>query len=113
MHVQVATYQIADISEPDLIEVHKEFAEAMAPVPGLLAKVWLKGAEGNVYGGLYLWEDRAAYEAFLASELWAEALKDESIVGLHSDDFSVMEELTKITQPRLSLLPSSIRDISA
>jgi hypothetical protein len=48
MHVQVVTYRLADISEPDFIEANREFAEMMAAVPGLLAKVWLKGADQDV-----------------------------------------------------------------
>lgn len=30
MHVQVVAYRMDDISEPDLIEANKEFAEMMA-----------------------------------------------------------------------------------
>jgi len=52
MHVQVVTYRMADIREPEFIEANKEFAEQlMAAVPGLIAKVWLKGAEEKVYDG--------------------------------------------------------------
>ena len=105
MHVQIVTYRTAGISEADFIEANREFAEMMAAVPGLLAKVWLKGADENVYGGLYLWEDRAACESFLAGELWPEAVKDESMVDLASGDFAVMEELTRTTQPGMQLLP--------
>lgn len=39
MHVQVVTYRVEDVSDADFIEANKEFAEAMAAVPGLLAKV--------------------------------------------------------------------------
>lgn len=54
MHVQIVTYRVEGVSDADFIEANKEFAEAMAAVPGLLAKVWLKRADGEVYGGLYL-----------------------------------------------------------
>jgi heme-degrading monooxygenase HmoA len=105
MHVQVVTYRMAGISEPEFIEANKEFAEMMAAVPGLIAKVWLKGAEENVYGGLYLWEDRAACERFLASELWAEVVQDDSVLDLATHDFAVMGDLTRTTQPGMQLLP--------
>jgi Putative mono-oxygenase ydhR len=105
MHVQLVTYRMAEISEPEFIEANKEFAEMMAAVPGLLAKVWLKGARDDIYGGLYLWEDRAAYESFLAGELWAEVITDDSMLDLASHDFAVMEELTRTTQPGMQLLP--------
>jgi heme-degrading monooxygenase HmoA len=104
MHVQVVTYRVADISEPEFIEANREFAEMMAAVPGLLAKAWLQGADQNVYGGLYLWQDRESYETFLAGDLWPEVVKDDSALDLASDDFGVMEELTRATQPRMKLL---------
>ena len=65
---------------------------------------WLEGGEG-VHGGVYLWQDREACESFLAGELWAEAENDDSVLDLKSQDFAVMEELTRTTQPGMQLLP--------
>ena len=104
MHVQVVTYRVEGVSDVDFVEANREFAEAMAAVPGLLAKVWLRQPEGDGYGGLYLWRDREAYEAFLASELWAEALNDPSMLDLQAADYGVMEDLTRATQPGLKVL---------
>ncbi len=104
MHVQVVTYRIADISESEFIAANREFAEMMAAVPGLIAKIWLQGDGADSFGGLYLWQDREAYENFLAGELWAEALNDDSLLDLASHDYAVMEELTKTTQPGMALV---------
>jgi len=104
MHVQIVTYRVEGVSDADFIEANREFAEAMAAVPGLLAKVWLKRPDGEVYGGLYLWRDREAYEAFLTSELWGEVLDDDSMLDVASADYGVMEELTRATQPELKLV---------
>ena len=105
MHVQVVTYGLAEeTSDPDFIEANQEFAEAMSAVPGLLAKVWLKNVDEKVYGGLYFWRDEDAYKSFLESGLWAEVLTDESMTGVASHDFAVMEDLTKATQPALQMV---------
>ena len=104
MHVQVVTYRVADVSETEFIDANRGFAEAMADVPGLLAKVWLQGADRSRFGGLYLWRDRQAYEDFLSGELWAEVLADDSMLDVASTDFRVMEALTELTQPGLKLL---------
>jgi Putative mono-oxygenase ydhR len=104
MHVQVVTYRMTDISDAELIEANREFAEMVAAVPGLLAKVWLKDPDTGTYGGVYLWQDQPACDGFLAGELWGEAVKDESITDLASHDFAVMDELTRTTQPWLKLL---------
>lgn len=104
MHVQVATYRLPDMSEADFVEANQEFAGMMVVVPGLLAKVWLKNADEKVYGGIYLWRDREACESFLASDLWASVVKDDSVSDLTSHDYEVNEVLTKATQPVLQVL---------
>ena len=104
MHVQVATYRIDEMSDGDFTEANQEFAEMMAEVPGLLAKIWLKAPDGSTYGGIYLWRDRQAYEDFVGGELWASVLTDESMSELESREFAVMEELTRATSPGLQLV---------
>lgn len=103
MHVQVATYRIDPTGDEEFIEANQEFASMMSAEPGLLAKVWLKSPEGSVYGGVYLWRDREAYEAFIRSELWASVLEDDSLSELESRDFAVMEPLSRMTQPGLPI----------
>ena len=104
MHVQVVTYRLADISDPEFNEANREFAEMMATQPGLLSKIWLKDPDDNVYGGVYLWQDRQACQSFLAGELWGEVAKDESVMDLTSHDYTVNDEMTKVTQPGLKVL---------
>ncbi len=104
MHVQVATYSIDATGDEEFTEANQDFASMMSAVPGLLAKVWLKAPEGNVYGGVYFWRDREAYEAFIRSELWASVLNDDSLSELDSRDFSVMEPLSRVTQPSLAIV---------
>jgi hypothetical protein len=104
MHVQVATYRIPEMSDADFVQANQEFAGMMADVPGLLAKIWLKAPTGNVYGGIYLWRDRQAYEEFVGGELWASVLADESMSDLESLEFAVMEELTRATEPGLQVV---------
>jgi heme-degrading monooxygenase HmoA len=112
MHVQVATYRIPAISDREFIEANREFAEAIAQVPGLLAKIWLKAPDASVYGGVYLWESRAAYEAFAASELWYSVVADDTLSDLVSHDFEVMGELTGATQPGLLVVEGGSRGAS-
>lgn len=104
MHVQVATYRIEETGDDEFIEANREFATMVADVPGLLAKVWLKSPDGDVYGGVYFWRDREAYEAFVGSELWDSVKNDDSLTDLESREYSVMEPLTSMTQPGLSIV---------
>lgn len=103
MHVHVVTYRVPEVSETDFVEANREFASAMAQVPGLVAKIWLKAPDGSVYGGVYLWQDHEAYARFMASDLWASVIADESVSELESREFAVMEELSRATQPGATL----------
>ena len=104
MHVQIVTYRLEDVSDPEFIAANRDFADMMAAVPGLIAKVWLKDAEGSTHGGVYLWEDRQACQNFIAGELWGGVLEDQTVMDLTSHDYTVNDELTKVTQPGLKLL---------
>ena len=53
---------------------------------------------------MYLWEDEAAYQGFVAGELWTQALGDDSLVDLTSRDYAVMADLTRMTQPGMEVL---------
>ena len=106
MHVQVVTYRLddGDVSDDEFVAANEEFAALMNAVPGLLAKVWLRNVGEDVYGGLYLWHDRGAYDDFIASELWTAVLTDASVSDLVSRDFETMDELTRSTQPALQMV---------
>lgn len=104
MHLQVVTYRMNGVSEPDFVDANQEFARIMAAVPGLVAKVWLRGPGDDGFGGVYLWQDRESCDNFLASDLWAEVVSDDSLLDLTTRDFAVMEDLTRMTQPGLQLV---------
>lgn len=68
MYVSVAEYRIQEIEDAAWVDACHEISPAFAAVPGLMAKYWLHG-EGDIRGGVYIWSDRAAYLAFLDSDL--------------------------------------------
>ena len=39
-------------------------------MPGLLSKHWPADEETNTYGGVYVWRDREAMEAYGETEAW-------------------------------------------
>ena len=71
MVVQIVHFQLAGIS-PEQYEAHAErIAPEFARLPGLIAKAWLADPDENAYGGVYLWTDRDAAEAYAEGELLA------------------------------------------
>ncbi len=49
-------------------------------------------------GGVYLWVDKAAYEAFLASDLGQAVGAHPNIAGLTARDYAVDEAPTRVTR---------------
>jgi hypothetical protein len=97
MHISIFHYRIQNIDDAGWSQACDELAPAFAAVPGLLSKIWLHG-EGDARGGVYLWEDKTAYEAFLASDLGTAAASHPNIVGLTMRDYSVDEAPTRVTR---------------
>jgi hypothetical protein len=104
MHVSIFNYRIQDIDDTGWSTACDELAPAFAAVPGLVSKVWLHG-EGDARGGVYLWEDKAAYEAFLAGDLLKAARSHPNIAELTMRDFAVDESPTRVTRG----MPTALR----
>lgn len=72
MHVQVIQYEY----DGD-VDAFKQTAESYAPMiaglDGFVAKLWLDG-EGRRFGGVYIWRDRQAAEAYENSEFFTAAI---------------------------------------
>jgi hypothetical protein len=80
----------------DQLEQHlAPTAEHYANVPGLIWKLWIINEEKGEAGGLYLFKDEAALQAFLESPLAPklERSREKSI-----KQFRVVEDLSKITR---------------
>ena len=97
MHVSVFEYRVRGMDPSEWGRVcAEELAPVFAEVPGLRSKIWLRSADGGA-GGVYLWEDEAAYRAFLASDLGAGLARHPHIEGLTVRDWAVDEAATAIT----------------
>lgn len=96
MYISVAEYRIRDIDEAGWAQVCQQLAPAFAAVPGLTIKYWLHG-DADIRGGVYVWSDRAAYLAFLDSELGRGLDQHPNIANLTMRDYSVDEAPTQVT----------------
>ena len=102
MHVQIVTFGLDGMPEGEYIDVATRLAPRFAALPGLLAKVWLESPDGGTYGGIYFWEDQEAMERFLASDLFEGT--HPAFTDLDSSEFAVLGNLTRATQPGITLL---------
>lgn len=67
-------------------------------MPGLISKVWLADSASGTYGGVYLWEDREAFERFTTSDLFKTVASPPHLADITAKDFGVLEAPTRVTR---------------
>ena len=112
MYVQVVTFGLNGITDEEYKRGVESLTEPIASLPGLLAKIWLRNRDANIYGGVYLWEDRQAYESYIKGEIFRSIGSNAAFKNAHSQDFEVIEELTKATQPQMAIVRELVRSPS-
>jgi Putative mono-oxygenase ydhR len=73
------------------------WAQPFAEFPGLVWKIWLMNEAEAEAGGIVLFEDDAARQAYIDGPL-AEAKSDPTISGISYKRFDVIDELSAITR---------------
>jgi hypothetical protein len=73
-------------------------AQAVADVPGLQWKIWLLNEPAQEAGGVYLFADAAAAQAFLDSSIVTQVKSAPILSNLRATQSGVMEGLTAITR---------------
>ena len=98
MHIQIINFNLEGINRAEYEAVCNELAEAFAALPGLISKHWLADDENNTYGGVYIWESKDSYEAYLKSDLFAGVGANPALTNIVSKDFDVIEGPTRVTR---------------
>ncbi len=98
MHIQIINFQLDGITEAEYSDLCDSLASTFAALPGLISKVWLKDAESNTYGGVYVWESREAMEGYLSSELFNAVATHPNLANASSRSFEVLEAPTRATR---------------
>jgi len=98
MHLLLVTFALAGISDADLRARAEAVAPHFAALPGLRSKVWLADPGSGTYGGVYLWDDRAAADAYAGGELFAGAVaRNPAFADVTVRGFEVLEGPSRIT----------------
>jgi hypothetical protein len=104
MHVKIINFNLVDMTEKGYREACDQLAPAFAALPGLQAKIWLRDPSTNTYGGVYLFADREAADAYAASELFQTVGAFPNFANITVRDFAVDEDNTQRTQPGVQVI---------
>ena len=97
VHIQIVEFNLGDINDADYRSACDGLAKVLARVPGLISMAWLADEETNTYGGVYLWVDRGAMEAYLRSDIFNAVAADPNLVDITSRDFDALEGPSRTT----------------
>lgn len=106
MQTFVITFRLDDMTDDEYRALCDELAPAFAELPGLLAKIWLADPASGMYGGVYLFSDTGAADAFTESRLFRTVALYPNFTDLIVRRFTVDEKMTRRTQPRLGVVPT-------
>lgn len=90
------------ITREELETAWLEAAQPIANTPGLLWKVWLVNEEKSEAGGIYLFENAEAVQAYISSPI-VDALKGSPVVSnISAKVFDVMSYHSSVTRAPLN-----------
>ena len=98
MHIQIVNFSLDGLDPADYEKHCERVAPDFAAMPGLIAKFWLADPESNTYGGVYLWQNRNAYQAYVTSDIFAGTIANPHLLGVTSRDFGILEAPSEITR---------------
>ena len=103
MEALVVTFK-NDASQEQFTAATAEHVPVFAELDGLLAKIWIADPESDTKGGIYLFRDRTALDAYLESNVFESILAEPSFEGTSWRRYQVLDELTARTQPGIQII---------
>jgi len=97
VHILIARFNYEGLTEAELLATATELAPNFSNIPGCFEKTWLIDPAARTAGGVYKFQDRAAVNNYLASELWGAVKSTPQFTNLTTETHGVMEAATRIT----------------
>jgi hypothetical protein len=86
-----------NISPAELMEGFAPLIEPIANVTGLRWKIWSLNEAEREFGGIYLFDDEAAANAYLAGPIVAQLGQHPALSDITAKQFDVLEEPSAVT----------------
>jgi hypothetical protein len=98
MEVLIVNFELQGMTEAEFYRQCDEIAPAFAAVPGLASKIWLADVSTNTFGGVYVFVDGDARDAFLASDLFREVGATPGLANFVVRPFGTLAGPTRVTR---------------
>lgn len=97
MHILIINFN-ADSSPEEFDELVQQDAPIFAEIPGLTHKHFIFNHETKTYGGIYMFESKAAMEAYMAGDIYKSVIENPEWSNHLVRHFEVHEEASNIQQ---------------
>ena len=85
-------------SVSDFMKASEPVAAAIADVPGLRWKIWLRDDTVEEGGGIYLFEDAASRQSYIDGPIIAKLKSHPAVVEVSIKEFDISGELSSTTR---------------
>ena len=86
------------VSKEEYEQAVSPLADKFAEVPGLKWKVWILNGEKSEAGGIYMFENQASLDEFLAGPLAKTVTSHPALSDFSVKQFDILKDITKITR---------------
>jgi hypothetical protein len=86
------------VSKEEYAQAVSPLADKFAEVSGLKWKVWILNGEKSEAGGIYMFENQASLDEFLAGPLAKTVTSHPALSNFSVKQFGIMKDITKITR---------------
>ena len=91
------------VSKEEYEQAVSPLADKFANVPGLIWKIWILNAEKSEAGGIYLFENQASLDEFLAGSLAKTVTGHPALSNFSVKQFGIMNDITEVTRGPIKL----------
>lgn len=92
MHALVVTHRLAAATPVEHAELSEQLAPAFDAIPGLVSRTPLENRDSGCFGAFYVFETKAAFDRFVASELYAATYDGPTATEVTASDFSIPKQ---------------------
>jgi hypothetical protein len=91
MHALVVTYGFRDGMSAEHFELHDQLEPAFTATSGLVSRTLLANRATGRFGSIYIFDGKAAFDCFVASELYGVAYGADCLTEVTASDFSILD----------------------
>ena len=99
MYILIINFK-TDITPDEYEEIAVKDAPIFANISGLKHKYFLFNHETKIFGGCYLWEDKASLDAYKAGEIYKSIINNPDFENVKTSKFEVHEQAS-LTQEKM------------